>query len=142
MDLSLYSSMRRIFRCAVFFPVLVWFSINSQLMAQEGPNYIDDQDYVDVYVEPQNGNEQVTGENGQMQGGWEVIDQLNTGLLNYGYKEAVYHQFSGEDIFEDGNPLDGSFFFNYTWTRIKPLDFKIPPAWGYGAELLYFSSTS
>lgn len=106
----------------------------------QAPDYIEDDDYVDVYVEPQQGQDGGAGVRGGQ--GWDAIDQLNTGLLNYGYKESVYYQFSGEGIYKDGNPLSGSFFFNYTWNHIKPLNFKIPPAWAYGAEFLYFSSDS
>ncbi len=67
-------------------------------------------------------------------------DQFNWGLINYGFTENLYYQFSGNNLFEGGN--SPSSFINLGWTRIIPLDFQYVPGMAYGAEFLTFSTTS
>ncbi len=107
-------------------------------------NYIENNsDYVDVGVGTASNNA-VAANQGSMsrRGNWKENNQFHTGLLNYGFTESPYYQFSGEAIFDDGNPLTGIPLLNYTWTNFNKLDFKVPPAWSYGAEFQYYSSTS
>lgn len=109
-------------------------------------NYLNDGNYVDAPV----GAEAVPGTGPAANGagfqgggnGWSFDSQFNTGVLNYGYQTSAYYQYTGENIYENGNPLGGELFQNVLWARLRPLDTKIPVAWSYGAEFLYFSSTS
>lgn len=105
-------------------------------------NFIDDANYVDAPIEPQAGAMENGGIPQKGGSSWALDDQFNTGVLNYGYQESAYYQYTGEGIFQNGNPLGGEILQNILWTRLKPMDSKIPAAWGYGAEFLYFSSTS
>ncbi|MBU3914520.1 hypothetical protein KKA14_03215 [bacterium] len=114
-------------------------------MVNAQANYIDDNNaYVDAV-----GNENTTNNVVDAPAGSQVNsananyrDQFSMGLLNYGYVESLYYQFSGEEeAFKNGNSLQNN-FSNITWIYIKPLDYKIPPAWAFGLDFLYFTSTS
>lgn len=122
--------------------IMASVGIPQNLIAQD-TNYIENNDeYVDVVIEPGQDaadapeNQRTTTVN------WNQNNQLHTGQLNYGYVDSVYHQFSGEDIYKDGNPADATFFTNVTWTNLRPLNLQIPQAWSLGGEFLYFSSNS
>ncbi|MBU2647061.1 hypothetical protein KKI24_20295 [bacterium] len=67
-------------------------------------------------------------------------DQFNWGLINYGFTEHVYYQFSGDGIFSGGN--SPSSFLNIGWIRIIPLDFKYLPGMAFGADFMNLSQTS
>lgn len=123
--------------------ILLLLFVNAAVVVfGQDTNYLNNGDYVDAPVEPQAAATQNGG--GFQNGGssWTFDDQYNTGVLNYGYQKSAYYQYTGESIFEDGNSLGGEILQNILWTRLKPMDTKIPAAWGYGAEFLYFSSTS
>ncbi|MBU2514774.1 hypothetical protein KJ966_25910 [bacterium] len=126
---------------SIFFGIMIIYPIN--VLHGQDINYIENnRDYVDVNTEQQRNVATTNQGLSVRRGNWKENDQFSTGLLNYGFTESVYYQFSGESIFEDGNPLSGAPFLNYAWTNLNPLDFKIPPAWSYGAEFQYYSSDS
>ncbi len=92
----------------------------------------------DVYVDAPVANEQPTAPQGSPAGNYK--DQFNWGIVNYGFTENVYYQFSGNSIFSGGN--SPSSFLNMGWIKIVPMDFKYLPAIGYGGDFTFFSSTS
>jgi len=67
-------------------------------------------------------------------------DQFNWGLINYGFTNNVYYQYSGNTIFSGGNSPDS--FLNIGWIRLIPLDFKYLPGMAYGADFMVLNSTS
>jgi len=69
------------------------------------------------------------------------IDQFSSGMINYGFTESLYYQFTGNSIFEDGT-FPAALLTNVTWNHFVPLEYKYLPAYSYGAELQYFSATS
>lgn len=131
--------------------VRLFLSVSAVLMLIPYPQIAKGQQFVDPnegqYVDAPIGGAGLAG-GGNTQSpavagaSWDQNDQINTGILNYGLSESIYYQFSGEEIFEDGNPLSGGLALNWNWTHLNQLDYKIPPAWSYGGEFLYFSSTS
>ncbi len=77
------------------------------------------------------------------QEGGDKKRQINSGIVNYGYIENVYAQFSGrDDLFENGqSPV--SYFGNFSLQILEPLpDFEYPTGYSYGFELMQFSSDS
>ena len=135
----LFSITRQIFlKQFLLILLILCMGITESLWAQD-QNYIEENDaYVDVTGEP---GQQLNVPVSEAADSSQYPDQFSSGMLNYGYRESLYYQFSGEGIFKDGDSL-GATFTNLTWVLIKPLDYKIPPAWGYGMDFLYFSSTS
>lgn len=112
-------------------------------LAQDEADYIDANDeYVDVVGPGPGGAPQAESSPFVSRASWNHDDQINTGLLNYGLSKSVYYQFSGEDIFKDGNPVGGSLGLNWNWSHFNKLEYRIPRAWSYGAEFQYFNSTS
>jgi len=67
-------------------------------------------------------------------------DQYNWGLINYGFLNTVYHQYSGDPIFSGGN--SPSTFLNIGYLNIIPLDYTYLPGLGIGGDFMAFSSTS
>ncbi|MDX2470546.1 MAG: hypothetical protein QNL04_08215 [SAR324 cluster bacterium] len=69
--------------------------------------------------------------------------QINNGIVNYGYVENVYAQFSGrDDLFADGNSPVG-YFSNFSLQILEQLpDFEYPTGYSYGFEFMQFSSDS
>lgn len=67
-------------------------------------------------------------------------DQFNWGLVNYGFTNNVYYQFSGNTIFSGGD--SPSSFINAGWMRLVPLDYKYLPGIAYGGDFAAFSLTS
>ncbi len=127
----------------LLFLILIGVSYSTPVLAQDEADYIDTNDeYVDVVEPGPDGAPQAESSPFVSRASWNHDDQINTGILNYGLSNSVYYQFSGEDIFEDGNPVEGSLGFNWNWSHFNKLDYRIPRAWSYGAELLYFNSTS
>jgi len=92
----------------------------------------------DVYVDAPVGPGQPNG--AQAGPTADYTDQYNWGMINYGYKENIYYQFSGDAIFNGGNSPTG--LLNIGWTRIIPLNFQYLPGMAYGAEFMNFTSTS
>ena len=90
--------------------------------------------YVDAPIDP--GQPNVTQESPAA----NFPDQFSWGMVNYGFTENIYYQFSGNGIFAKGN--SPSSFVNLGWTRIIPLDFEYMPGMAYGAEFMNFSTTS
>ncbi len=137
--------MKRINSLPAFF-LVIWFigaSFSTPAIAQEENGFFDaDDEFVDVVGPGPEGIPQTESSPFVSRATWNHDDQINTGMLNYGLSKSVYYQFSGEDIFEDGNQLEGSLGFNWNWTHFNKLDYRIPRAWSYGAEFLYFNSTS
>ncbi len=125
--------------------VFVAFSFAGLNSVNAQENYIDDNnDYVDAVGNENTANDlRQTSTNSQANVATSKYrDQFSTGILNYGYLESLYYQFSGDtEPFKDGNPLD-NYFTNIAWIKIMPMDFRIPPSWAFGVEFLYFTSTS
>lgn len=69
------------------------------------------------------------------------VDQFNSGLINYGFTDPIYLQFTGNSIFNESSFPD-SFFTNVGWNHFVSLDFKYLPAYSFGAELQYYTATS
>ena len=67
-------------------------------------------------------------------------DQINWGLINYGFTDNVYYQFSGDGIFTGGNSPSSA--LNIGYLNVVPLDLTYMPALGIGGEFMAFSSTS
>jgi outer membrane protein W len=124
----------RLINCCLLITTLV-FSFSLPIYAQQ-PVYVDSNDvYVDAPVDARPGRSSTRQSNPR-------FNQLHTGFLNLGLTEALYYQYTGNPIFEDG-ALPNSFFFeNLAWSRIVPLAYQYVPGMAYGVELLYFQSTS
>jgi len=72
--------------------------------------------------------------------------QIHTGILNYGYKESIYQQFTGDSVFS-GSTSSTSLFENIAWQSISPIrpggnKNNVLPAWSYGFELFRITETS
>lgn len=67
-------------------------------------------------------------------------DQFNWGLINYGFSENVYYQYTGNSLFSGGK--SPSSFLNIGYMNIIPLDFKYLPGLGIGGDFMTFSLTS
>lgn len=67
-------------------------------------------------------------------------EQYNWGLINYGFLDNVYYQYSGNRIFKGGN--SPSTFINIGYLNILPIDLKYMPGLAYGGEFQYHTATS
>ncbi|MCP4750906.1 MAG: hypothetical protein GY866_08440 [Proteobacteria bacterium] len=71
----------------------------------------------------------------------EYRSQYHWGINNYGYNEQVYYQFSGKEIFSNGTSPSG--MMNMVgWNSLSSLKLKYVPAFSYGLNFQYFTSTS
>lgn len=128
---------------------LRWF-ITFYLLILFGFTYCYAQDPVfgednDVYIDaPAVGNEGAVVA-GQGLAPRESLHQFQTGYLNLQFNDPVYYQFSGNDIFASGS-LPNSFLLtgggNLAWSQIIPFDWEYVPGVAYGADIMYYYSTS
>lgn len=72
----------------------------------------------------------------------DAYHQVSSGMVNYGYADHPYYQFTGDDDFAGGQSPT-SFISNVTYLRLHPVGLmNYTGGWAWGLEWLGFQSSS